>query len=75
MKNIIDKMRKKIFCKKHSNITLSTIEKAQILANGVFTNIHRYSVIKFCKGCKRYYVIKKWTKETKSIRRILGIRL
>ena len=74
MKNIINKMRKRIFCNKHSNITLSTREKAQILANGVFTNIYRYSVIKFCRGCNRYYVIKKWTKEAKSIRRILKIR-
>ncbi len=73
MSKIMDKIKKKIFCRKHT-ISLSTKEKAQILADGVYTDSNRYSVIKHCKVCNRYYVIKKWTKKAKSFRKMMGIK-
>ena len=74
MNNVFNKIKRKIFCRNHTNLTLSTKEKAQILADGIHTGIHRYSVVKYCKGCDRYYVIKKWTKEAKSFRKMMGIK-
>ena len=62
MKNIINRIKKYIYCRDHGNITLSTKEKAQILANGLFKSPHQYPVIYLCRGCNRYYVKQEWNK-------------
>ena len=67
---VVDKIKKWIYCKKHQgNITLSTRRLAQILADGLHSSPYRDPFVIFCKGCGKYYVVKRWNKFGKRMRK------
>lgn len=51
---------KKLFCRNHKKLTLSTKEKAQILVDNLRLPAKR--IIKKCRGCGRFYVKTKFFK-------------
>ena len=57
---MLNKLMKKIFCRNHRLLTLSTKEKAQILIDN--SRIHAKRTIKKCRGCGRFYVKTKFYK-------------
>lgn len=57
---MLDRIMKKIFCRNHKLLTLSTKEKAQILVDS--DRIPAKRTIKKCHGCGRFYVKTKFSK-------------
>jgi len=67
---MFDKIKRNIFCHKHSNGTVETIEKAETL-DRITHNPRKHSTIKCCRGCNRYYLVRSWIKNSS----ILGIKI
>lgn len=57
---MLSKTIKKIFCRNHNKLTLSTKEKAQILIDN--NRVPAKRTIKKCCGCGRFYVKAKFYK-------------